>query len=356
MVADHRLHNGQSQPSAVLLGGVVRREQPVTFFRREPGAGVGKLENGELMIQLGAEGQLAALGHGINRIEHQILNHAAQQHRIAVDRRDRAQLQLGLNARLPARDLSLEELHHAADQFVEINRLKLRRRHLGKIAEAADDGLQIGDLREQGSGALAEDLVELRGRFFPRAQQVLYRDLQREERVLELMGQPSRQFAPGRHAFALHQALALRDQLLGHLVEGGGQFPDLVLGTGFHAHIPVALANFRGGAGQSLDGAAETRGDDAAHDHAQRHADPGDGQADVANAYFQGRFLRQRVADQKHRGRAVGIAGQGDGVDNLFFELARSPVNCGRDLGALVHDFLQQRHQLRRSEAIFRRP
>src|SRR5260370_13572642 len=46
MVADHRLHNGQSQPSAVLLGGVVRREQPGTFFRPEPGARVGKLQTG----------------------------------------------------------------------------------------------------------------------------------------------------------------------------------------------------------------------------------------------------------------------------------------------------------------------
>src|SRR5258708_7837768 len=35
VIADHRLHNRQPQPRSLLLCGVVRREQPRAFFRRQ---------------------------------------------------------------------------------------------------------------------------------------------------------------------------------------------------------------------------------------------------------------------------------------------------------------------------------
>ena len=44
MIAHHRLHDGQPQPGAVLLGGVVGREQALAFFGRQAFAGVRDLD------------------------------------------------------------------------------------------------------------------------------------------------------------------------------------------------------------------------------------------------------------------------------------------------------------------------
>jgi hypothetical protein len=41
MVGDDRLHDGQAEAGAVLLGGVVGREEALAFFGREAFAGVG---------------------------------------------------------------------------------------------------------------------------------------------------------------------------------------------------------------------------------------------------------------------------------------------------------------------------
>ena len=41
MVGNDRLHNRQAQAGAMLLGGVVRREQPLAFLGRQALAGVG---------------------------------------------------------------------------------------------------------------------------------------------------------------------------------------------------------------------------------------------------------------------------------------------------------------------------
>ena len=44
VVAHHRLHDRQAQSGAVLLGGVVGREQALAFFLGQPVAGIGDLE------------------------------------------------------------------------------------------------------------------------------------------------------------------------------------------------------------------------------------------------------------------------------------------------------------------------
>ena len=49
---------------------------------------------------------------------------------------------------------------------------------------------------------------------FPRAHQVLHRELQREQRILEFVRQAASQFAPGRDSFGLHQSLFLREQFV----------------------------------------------------------------------------------------------------------------------------------------------
>src|ERR1039458_5000551 len=80
---------------------------------------------------------------------------------------------------------------------------------------------------EQRGGALAEDFVELAGMRGARALQVLDGDLQREQGILQLVREAAGELAPGGHALGLHQAVALLQQLAGHLVESGGQRADL---------------------------------------------------------------------------------------------------------------------------------
>ena len=62
-----------------------------------------------------------------------------------------------------SRELRFEKLAGAANHLVHVHRLKLGRGHLGKVAEASDDGLQVGKFGQQGCGALAENLVKLGG-------------------------------------------------------------------------------------------------------------------------------------------------------------------------------------------------
>src|SRR5262249_59351279 len=80
MVAHHRLYDRQAQPGPMLFGGVVRRKQALAFFLRQSLAGICQLEDYRLAIEFGAEDELAALGHGVHRIEHQVLNDPAPPH------------------------------------------------------------------------------------------------------------------------------------------------------------------------------------------------------------------------------------------------------------------------------------
>src|SRR5262245_57997124 len=118
VIAYHGLHDGQPQAGAVLLGRVVGSEQASAFFLGQSAPGIGKLKYGELVIEVGTKDQPPAFGHSVNGIEHQVLDHAAQQRRICVDPRDVAQLHLRLDAGGALLELSLKELDHATDHFI----------------------------------------------------------------------------------------------------------------------------------------------------------------------------------------------------------------------------------------------
>src|SRR5579872_5934742 len=111
------------------------------------------------------------------------------------------------------------QLDRAFAKLAYIDRLKVRLRHLGKIAESSDDIFQIGNFPEQRRRALAESFVELLLALIAGAQKVLYRQLQREERVLKLMRQATREFAPCGYPLSLHQAFAVIQQVAGHSIE-----------------------------------------------------------------------------------------------------------------------------------------
>ncbi len=119
----------------------------------------------------------------------------------------------------------------------------IRRRHACEIAEPADDGFELRQFREQRRGALSKNLVELRRIALARALQIFDGDLQREKRILQFMRQTAGQFTPGGDAFGLNRALALCDQLLGHLVEGAREVADFIAGGRFHAHGPISAGD-----------------------------------------------------------------------------------------------------------------
>src|SRR2546425_12997858 len=74
---------------------------------------------------------------------------------------------------------------------------------LAKIAEAADDGVQVGEFGAKRGSGLEENLVKLLGGLLAGALQIFHGKLQRKKRVLQLVSQAPRQFAPGSDALGL---------------------------------------------------------------------------------------------------------------------------------------------------------
>ena len=58
VIAYHRLHNGESQAGAMLLGGVVRREEALAFFGGHSRAGVGDAKLDRLVVTPGRDASM----------------------------------------------------------------------------------------------------------------------------------------------------------------------------------------------------------------------------------------------------------------------------------------------------------
>src|SRR6185312_4657478 len=112
MIADNGLRYCQSQPRSMLLAGVIRREDALALLWSEPFAGICEFKDGKLVILGRAEGELTAIRHGINGVQHQILHDPSQQHRIGADGRYLSKLHVRLNLAGPLRELTLKKLYH----------------------------------------------------------------------------------------------------------------------------------------------------------------------------------------------------------------------------------------------------
>ncbi len=216
MIADHRLHDREAEAGAVLLGGVVRSEEPLAFFRRQPAYRYRKFRCATpSSLVRRAQHQHAARRHGIHRVQHQIFDRPMQQRRVGLNHRQILfQMKFGRDRRTPHRaELRFEKLHDAANHVVQVHRSQFRLRHFCEIAEAADDLLQILDFRKQYARSTRGTLPQTVRDLLFCALEVLDRGLQRKKRILQLVRQPPRQFPPGRHALGLHQSFALLAQL-----------------------------------------------------------------------------------------------------------------------------------------------
>ena len=112
---------------------------------------------------------------------------------------------------------------------------------------------------------LVEDLLELLRRQRSGPPEVVDRETQREERILQLVREPPRQLPPCGDAFGLDQPFALLDQLSGHVVERLRQLADLSGAVhASHANAPVARGDLPRGIGNLLHGSRHPGGDDIA--------------------------------------------------------------------------------------------
>ena len=95
-----------------------------------------------------------------------------------------------------------------------------------------------------------------------------------EERILQLVRQAPRQFAPRRHALGLHQPVALLGQFARHLVEGPGQLADLIARVDIDPRVPIRrCATSRAPAASSFTGRV-TRAVAQADEHKRQKAAP----------------------------------------------------------------------------------
>src|SRR5437773_11215425 len=86
VIGHDRLHNGEAKARTVLLGRVIRSKQPFAFLVGQARAGVAHVESKAALEPSGADGQLAARRHRVDRIDEQVLQGALQLIRIGTNR------------------------------------------------------------------------------------------------------------------------------------------------------------------------------------------------------------------------------------------------------------------------------
>ncbi len=130
--------------------------------------------------------------------------------------------------------------------------------------------------------------------------EILDRELQREERILELVRQTPRQLAPRGHALALDEPLALARELLRHVIKAARQHAHLVAAAFRHAHVPVAGGNLFRRARQLFDGPRDARGDPQAEGDGKQNAAGRDAVGNGANVLLRLDHAAARDRDDQH--------------------------------------------------------
>ena len=157
----------------------------------------------------------------------------------------------------------------------------MRRGHLGEIAEAADDGVEIGEFGFQRGGGFAENFLKLLGAKLAGALEIFDGDLQREKRVAQFVSQAAGEFAPGGDAFGLHKLFFLRGEGAGHVVESAGKLADFVAALHIDVGVPAAGGDVARAIGKLFDGASDAAGNPPA----DQQADEDGGESDEAGGF-----------------------------------------------------------------------
>ena len=97
------------------------------------------------------------------------------------------------------------ERQRVGDELVQIGRHRARRRHPRELRELVDQPLQRFDLADDRARALVDERAGARRRVGEMAAQPLGGQLNRRQRILDLVRQPPRHLAPRRHLLRADQ-------------------------------------------------------------------------------------------------------------------------------------------------------
>ena len=217
MFLDDLLHHGQPQAGAAGLRGDIGFECTLENFFRETGAIVHHLEaNGTRLavIRSGGLGRddgqaVRKIGHRVERVLHQVVDDLAQLAGVAGQQR---QLRREFGTQPAAFLLGRVQAQHLDDQRVQVQRLQPGRGQPRVVAELVDQRLHRLHLGDDGAHRAHQHLLVGAGQLgLELVLQPLGRELDRRQRILDLVGQPARHLGPG--------DAALRDHHVGDVVE-----------------------------------------------------------------------------------------------------------------------------------------
>src|SRR5438309_3336957 len=208
VVRDDGGHDGEPEPGAVGLGREVGLEQPRLHLRRHARAVVGDLEPHHAEARVVPRRQLdaremdrggaaaAGLGAGGDRVVEQVEQRPLDPLTVHLEL---GQLGLGIEREADLAVAFAEEDERLLDQPVQVLQRVRARRHAREGGELVHQRLQLVDLLDDGARALLEHGAvgaEARG---VAAAKPLRRELDRRERILDLVRDAARDFPPGLH-------------------------------------------------------------------------------------------------------------------------------------------------------------
>ena len=274
MIDRDPLGDDEPEPRAPGFRGVVGREEPGQLLLAQPRAGVLDLDGGAPGDDEGPHPEGPPFRHGFERVRDDVAQGAGEELRVAGHRRARGEV--GLDAHL--RGARLIEGQHLLGQVREVHGPEMGPRKTREVAEGLDHPPERAQLLQDGVARLAEERLEVRGSrgrlAVEGAPQGLDGELDREEGLLQLVGQASGDLAPRGNPLGLHQAGSREAQLGGHFVEGPGQGAQLVFRAHGHGDPQIAPRDLPRRLGQLADGAGQPTRDE---ERARQGAEEGEG-------------------------------------------------------------------------------
>ncbi len=208
------------------------------------------------------DGERAAAAHRVQRVFDHVHQGAAQQPAIQRQHRHpRRRLHVQTDT---VGQPGLVWRQHFVDDLVQSGRRKARDRRRRKARKLAGDRTQQADLREDGRHAAVDDRPKRRAAVGVHALEELGLQLNRRQRVLDVVCDLPRHVGPRRQSIGPFQLGALALKIFGHLVERFDQPAQLVGRRGEDARVEVAAGNAAGRAREPLDRVAQPFGRDVA--------------------------------------------------------------------------------------------
>ena len=209
---DNAAADGQTESQARILRAHVGFEDLIGRFRGDPRSVVGD-RDGDPVAAGGGYADGAAVGQGVEGIEHQVEKHLAELLVVGLDHQ-------GLRRKLAADRHPLatgtggNQLQGLVEDLANVGPPLLQPRRAGEIEE----GLQRS-IEPRGLVGNHGQIAAAKARLGPRLDRRLHQQLQRRQRVAQLVGQAGGKLAQGRHL------LRAEDLVLASVASGPRPFP-----------------------------------------------------------------------------------------------------------------------------------